>query len=275
MDQPPQPRRGAEGSGNGGIGTSFASCASACSHCSMVGARARATNWNRKPRPDRLEKQALGCTMRCETNPDSLATPQPAWACLAGVTRLQRTESFVQECSASPGYQFSFGHHHYLCRGPAGLSSHGEWQQFCFVFGRGHQRNDVEYPGPEPSAVGGHDHDRLDLRSWNRKRDGHYTERKLGRSWLHQRRNQPSSRPEYYLRRSGSRTFRTCGRRPYSSPDREISTALGAPRSECGVFNFRLPPQSFTLPSSRQTAVPTIRRVVSIAPVPASRRRFR
>ena len=32
--------------------------------------------------------------------------------------------------------------------------------------------------------------------------------------------------------------------------------------------------QNFTLPVSRQTEVPTIRRVVSIAPVPASRRQF-
>ncbi len=51
-------------------------------------------------------------------------------------------------------------------------------------------------------SVAGHDHDRLDLRSWNSKRDGQDSERELERSRLHKRWNQPRSRLNYHLSKS-------------------------------------------------------------------------
>jgi hypothetical protein len=112
---------------------------------------------------------------------------------------MQRTQSFVRKRSASPGHRVSFCQHDYVRSSAAGLSSHCEWQSFCIVFCRSHQRHDAEHFGHEQSAVADHDHDCLDLRPRNSEREGQYAERQFGQSWLHERWNQQRPHLDYHL----------------------------------------------------------------------------
>ena len=58
--------------------------------------------------------EAARCTMLYETNQRILATAKCASASLAIPPRLQRTQSVVRKCSASPNYWVSFYHHDYV-----------------------------------------------------------------------------------------------------------------------------------------------------------------
>jgi len=100
----------------------------------------------------------------------------------------------VRKCSASADHRVPFAEYGYVRTSAKGFCSHCKWKSVCFVLCRGHQRKDGQHSCHEQSAVGGHDHDRCDLRCWNSQRDGQYSERELWQSRLHERWKQPRSR---------------------------------------------------------------------------------
>jgi hypothetical protein len=138
--------------------------------------------------------------MQYETNRRLLATSQRAFACLVSVPRLQLAQSFVRKCSASADHWVPFSEHGYVGRSAARFSAYCERQSVCFIFCRGRQRDHAKHSGHQQSGVAGHNHDCRDLRCWDSKRDGEYSEWKLRRCWLHERWNQPSSRLDDHLK---------------------------------------------------------------------------
>lgn len=141
------------------------------------------------------------CTMPYETNQRFVASAKCASAHLTH-PRLQRTQSGLRKCSSSPNYWVACSQHDYVRSSAAGCCSHCEWSPVCFVFGRGHQRDDAKHYGGEHSGVASHDHDCRDLRPWNSRCVSQYSGRDNRRSWLHERRNQQHPRLDYHLKES-------------------------------------------------------------------------
>jgi hypothetical protein len=65
--------------------------------------------------------------MPYETNQRAFALVQRATARLAGVSGLQRPQSFVREFPASPDHCIAFSEHDYVRASAKGLSAHCEW----------------------------------------------------------------------------------------------------------------------------------------------------
>jgi hypothetical protein len=128
------------------------------------------------------------------TNPRFLATSWCASAGFASLPRLRRTQSPMRKRPARACPWISIPRNDYVRPNPAGVSAHTQWQSLCFLFRRGHQRDDTQHHDHQRSAVAGHTPDQLDLRSWNSQRYGEHSERNLGRSRLLERRNQPCRR---------------------------------------------------------------------------------
>jgi hypothetical protein len=125
------------------------------------------------------------------TNPRFLATSWCPSAGFASLPRLRRTQSPMRKRPARACPWISIPRNDYVRPNPAGVSAHTQWQSLCFLFRRGHQRDDTHHHDHQRSAVAGHTPDQLDLRSWNSQRYGEHPERNLGRSRLLERRNQP------------------------------------------------------------------------------------
>jgi hypothetical protein len=141
--------------------------------------------------------------MQYETNYCFSSAFQRAPAGPSSPARLQCTEPPVRKRSACPGHCLALRpHDHLRSSAAARLSARCEWESFCFVLGRRHQRDHAHHAGPEQSAAAGHDHHRPDLRSGNRQRDGQHPGRELWLCWLYQWWNQQGPRPDHHV--SGS-----------------------------------------------------------------------
>ena len=141
-----------------------------------------------------VRNEPTPCTMVYATNPRFLATSWCASAGFANLPRLRRTQSPMRKRPARACPWVSIPRNNYVRPNPAGVSAHTQWQSLCFLFRRGHQRDDTQHHDHQRSAVAGHTPDQLDLRSWNSQRYGEHPERNLGRSRLLERRNQPCRR---------------------------------------------------------------------------------
>jgi hypothetical protein len=180
----------------------------------------------------RIPSQVHG-TIAYETSGCFPGIGQCATAQCASPSRLQRTQSRMRQCPASPEHRISFCQRDYARRGATGVRSHREWQPFRFVLRRGRQRNDACHLGHEQYSVAGHADYSGRLCCRNGERYGRYSERELVLFGLHQRRDQQRLNLDDYLAGKGLPKLKTIIYRSMigtNSPVAKVSRSGGVTR---------------------------------------------